>query len=140
MHHLSACPSHNAPVASPCPILLCWLSTTFNPLDEANTPQTVRAHILFVGHVFPTPTTVLCLCFAVLLGFAIDNSFISTMSTSFSGRGNLFFVLHFGLQRLSTHMSLLLAPQWTTSNTHMPLVYMTIHSPTQFLAFFLCLW
>ena len=60
MHHLSACPSHRnaqAAWAHSCGIslpdasVLAQHSWVFNPLDEANTPQTIRAHTLFVGHV-----------------------------------------------------------------------------------------
>ena len=60
MHHLSVCPSHRnarATWAHSCGIslpdasVLAQHSWVFNPLDEANTPQTIRAHILFVGHV-----------------------------------------------------------------------------------------
>ena len=41
------------PAASPCLNLRRWHNTVgySTSIDEANTPQTVRAHILFVGHI-----------------------------------------------------------------------------------------
>ena len=60
MHHLSACPSHHnartawshsCGISLPEASVLAQHSWVFNPLDEANTPQTIGAHILFVGHV-----------------------------------------------------------------------------------------
>ena len=60
MHHLSACLSHRnarATWAHSCCIslpdasVLAQHSWVFNPLDEANTPQTIRVHILFVRHL-----------------------------------------------------------------------------------------
>ena len=60
MHHLSTCPSHhNARTAwaHSCGISPPDVSTlarhgwVFNPVDESNSPQTIRAHIRFVGLV-----------------------------------------------------------------------------------------
>ena len=59
-HHLASCPAHinaraawahSCGVSPPDVPMLARHGWVFNPLDELNTPQTVRAHIRFVGLV-----------------------------------------------------------------------------------------
>ena len=59
-HHLSSCPAHinaratwahSCGVSPPDVPTLARHGWMFNPLDELNTPQTIRAHIRFVGLV-----------------------------------------------------------------------------------------
>ena len=60
VHHLSSCPAHinvRAAWAHSCGVspsdvpAFARHGWVFNPLDESNTPQTIRAHIRFVGLV-----------------------------------------------------------------------------------------
>jgi len=93
--------------------IMCGLSKTSDAEDVLAVHWTVRLY----------------LCLAVLPGFTIGCYLISAVSTGFSGGGNFFDVLclclYIDIQRLSMHMSLLLAPKWTmdssVSSTHMPL-------------------